>query len=297
MGIQSTTWGLSRSEVAVQARKSAEGFKPLLNRNLRLIRQWDGNKRAPVSARVVWRGLSQIPNSEGKFEMIRLVLTNYYRVSENIKTGPLLQYYIFTDSEFKHMAAPICGDCPHATAADGKRPACYVQWARLGHAWNASERNQELSTEKAAQLSKGLRIRLGSAGDPAAVPMMVWSPILAAADGHTGYTHQWDKDWAQPYAGFLMASVDSATEAELATAKGWRYFGIETPGKPLQGEFKYSGSNQQPVRCLSEASNIACINCMLCNGNANLEKTGKRAPSIVITAHGPGAVNLTARIP
>lgn len=284
MGTQSTTWGLSRSEIAKEARRMARPYKSFLRRNLGIIRDHDGDKAAALSGRIVWQGESLINH-----EPVMVVMTNYARVSENIKTGPMVQFYIFTEKEFQAMAKAICGGCAHSKAAPGKRPACYVQWARLNHAWTAAKKNKPLSLNQACQVVKGMRIRLGAAGDPCAVPLHVWQQLASAASGHTGYTHQWHKEWAQAYSELLMASVDSASEGELATAMGWRWFGVESPGN--------SFDRLPSVRCLSEASDIACINCMLCNGNANLEKTGRRAPNIVITAHGPGAKNVKARIP
>ena len=34
-------------------------------------------------------------------------------------------------------------------------------------------------------------IRLGSYGDPAAVPIEIWDNLCSVAANYTGYTHQW----------------------------------------------------------------------------------------------------------
>jgi hypothetical protein len=75
----------------------------------------------------------------------------------------------------------------------------------------------------------GKFVRLGTYGDPAAVPVDVWRALLRDASGHTGYTHQWQNP-ALPNLSELrslcMASVDTAQEAALATQLGWRYFRV-----------------------------------------------------------------------
>ncbi|MEM7580897.1 MAG: hypothetical protein AAF316_13830, partial [Cyanobacteria bacterium P01_A01_bin.80] len=63
-------------------------------------------------------------------------------------------------------------------------------------------------------------IRIGSYGDPTAVPFDVWEPIISASGRYTGYTHQFhkcDSRWKQ----YLMASVQSESEACIAQSQGW----------------------------------------------------------------------------
>ena len=67
-------------------------------------------------------------------------------------------------------------------------------------------------------------VRLGTYGDPAAVPASIWSDLVAYSDGHTGYTHQWRT--SPGLRGLCMASVDSEEEAIEAWALGWRTFRV-----------------------------------------------------------------------
>jgi hypothetical protein len=60
-------------------------------------------------------------------------------------------------------------------------------------------------------------VRIGSYGDPAAVPLHIWQDFVQGTAGHTGYTHQ----WRTAYPGlreFCMASVDTPSELMEAPA-------------------------------------------------------------------------------
>lgn len=52
-----------------------------------------------------------------------------------------------------------------------------------------ARRHASLQVARAALA--GLPVRLGTYGDPAAVPTVVWQTVLAQSAMHTGYTHQW----------------------------------------------------------------------------------------------------------
>src|SRR5690349_13631841 len=92
----------------------------------------------------------------------------------------------------------VCGDCPHRWSLDG---GCYVN---LGQApvsvWRAWKRGAYSGDERTAlvntALATGTPLRIGSYGDPMAVPASVWTDLLdiARASGRatwTGYTHRW----------------------------------------------------------------------------------------------------------
>jgi hypothetical protein len=120
-------------------------------------------------------------------------------------------------------------------------------------------------------------VRLGTYGDPAAVPVHVWQTLTYAAKGHTGYTHRWRK--APALRTLCMASVDSVAEAREAHALGWRYFRVAMPSDLARLDIE--------ARCPASAEagkKLTCAQCMACAG-AN----GRRG-SIVIQAHGGFAV-------
>jgi hypothetical protein len=49
----------------------------------------------------------------------------------------------------------------------------------------------EARQDELSAIFAGRLVRLGSYGDPAAVPVWVWQAVMKQADGGTGYTHQW----------------------------------------------------------------------------------------------------------
>ena len=109
-------------------------------------------------------------------------------------------------------------------------------------------------------------------GDPTAVPFDVWEPIISASGGHTGYTHRWnsnecDSRWKK----YLMASVQSESEASIAQNLGWRTFRVIAPDAPL---------SENEILCRHTKDNATqCEACMLCDGKSN-------KPNIADRVHG-----------
>ena len=286
MGSQSKTMPMTRKEIRAKARRMARAFKSEYRRNLVTTRRLFG-KKAAVSGRTVWRGPSQLDPSK----WVRVVLSNYVRPSENIKTGPMLQVAIFTDEEWEAMAYEICGNCPHGKDATekGKRAACYVQWDRIKGAWEASHSNRALTLRQGSDMCHGMKVRFGMAGDPMAVPLYVWKMLLSKAKGVTGYTHQWYRtmdpmcpDYFRGYETIFMASVDSPEQGVYATRHGWRWFAVQSDPSQDYGD-------ATPCKALPETEggkDLACSQCLLCG------PIGKK--NIVIPAHGPGKGNVKA---
>jgi hypothetical protein len=128
-------------------------------------------------------------------------------------------------------------------------------------------------------------IRLGSYGDPVAVPLGVWTELLSWSGGHTGYTHQWRRPDSQDYSGILMASVETKVQREEASALGWRTYRIigetERPGK---GEITCLAAKERKMR-------TTCAECLLCSGSAG----PANRPDITIRLHGAPNVIYSAR--
>lgn len=202
--------------------------------------------------------------------------------TSNRKTGDMVQTWILVEGESPLEAsregsdASVCGDCPHRWATGG---GCYVNLGQAPNSvWKAYQRGiydaPEHVERVVAALQRGTPLRIGSYGDPAAVPVGVWRDLLdIAGDGAkwTGYTHQWRH--ASPYQGFLMASVDTHEEAEEARANGWRYFRVGS-GTGAIGE----------IECLAETRQLTCAECGLCNGTKNGAR--KTVGNIYINPHG-----------
>lgn len=158
--------------------------------------------------------------------------------STNAKTGPMVQTWIMRADENPLEASAqghdssVCGDCPrrHSLGGDcyvtlGQAPcSVWAHWAKHGSPGANWHRLEHRTRLRAAAMEHGLR--LGSYGDPAAVPTYIWRWVMRRLTPrlHTGYTHQWSRDLAPWYRDNLMASCDSIADAERARVAGWRYF-------------------------------------------------------------------------
>jgi hypothetical protein len=133
------------------------------------------------------------------------------------------------------------------------------------------------TVDQVREALQGRRLRIGSYGDPAAAPVDLWRMLASMADGHVGYTHQWQAVGfdAAAWAPLVMASADTRAETLQAEALGMRYFRVS------------NGVDRQDreVTCPASAEGgrkAQCSDCMLCAG------TTKRARSIVIADHAAG---------
>lgn len=218
--------------------------------------------------------------------------------SDNRKTGNMVQIWI-QRSDVHPVAAirsgadrAICGDCVHrGNGIDGGGRSCYVNVGQApATVWQGDQRGiyPELTTDIAQRYLVGRPIRLGSYGDPAAVPEEVWRNLfrVARTTRWTGYTHQWRK--RPDLKDLCMASCDSIAEAAEAIANGWRPFVV------LSGSSDASALPMRTIPCPASAENprTTCDRCTLCAGSS--ERTA-RAPAITIQAHGSGAVYIAKR--
>ncbi len=220
----------------------------------------------------LWRGPSRLDGGP-------IVAIATWGGSRNPKTGEMVQTWILradqTPGEARRAGADaaICGDCVH------RGGTCYVNvgWgpSRVWHAWKAGRYEQRLTVELAAQL-RALPLRLGSYGDPAAVPGRVWRRIRG--DRTTGYTHQWRQPWARKMSTYLMASVESQAEAAEAQARGWRPFLVVPLNRSLPDGYAWC-----PSDALNPGRKVPCEDCGACSGTRGGSKP------IAIYAHGAGA--------
>jgi hypothetical protein len=217
-----------------------------------------------------------------------VVIVTALESSANDKTGNLAQSFILCADVDPVTAAntgndaTICGQCRHrpALAKESGAPLCYVN---KGHAplqvFKAYKRGRytKAPPRTIARALTGLKLRIGTYGDPAAAPVGLWEALTQHTDDHTGYTHQWKEkgfDHAR-WARLAMASADSLDDAALANLHGMRAFRVSI------------GPDRQTAETICPASTEAgkrtqCAACMLCAG------TSKAARDIVIQDHGPG---------
>lgn len=215
--------------------------------------------------------------------------------SGNIKTGNMIQTHIIRADMDPMQASKtgddyaICGNCTHKgtpSTDPAKKTAqgrtCYVNLGQgpnqVFKAYKTGKYPTVQTPQEIAAIGNGRMVRLGTYGDPAAVPATVWDALLKGSTGHTGYTHQHDKS---PDYSRMMYSADNAQDALQAQSKGYRTFRVI----PVQ-DYNQNGKASilaNEILCPASKENdkgITCSTCKLCTGNTT------KAKSIAIVAHG-----------
>lgn len=226
---------------------------------------------------VLFEGSSRI---NGK--PIVVIATGLNETSGNVKTGAMVQTWIL-HSEMNPLQAhdqgeddAICGDCIHRHGR-----SCYVNIGIGGPSavYKAYKRGiyPKVSLEDMPQYFKDRNVRLGSYGDPVAVDISVWDAVLKLAHKHTGYTHQHRKIQHKAYQKYLMASCETADQANKALSNGWKPFYVRQADDALPaGMFVCPASKEG-------GNKRTCETCMACHGGT---WNGKQAtPTIIL--HGP----------
>lgn len=240
---------------------------------------------------IFYRGPSMLDGSP-----IIAIATGTAKGSRNTKTGGEVQTWIMRDDMSPVDAvktgadSAICGSCALRGDGTGANRSCYVTVFQAPLVvWKAAQRGlyPVLSPADAADVVSGKVVRLGSYGDPAAVPVSVWNTLVARVSGHTGYTHQWMRHNAGELRHLVMASCDTEDEARFARGMGWRTFRVmrsnETVTKPA--EIACPASKEAGAK-------TSCALCKACGGTS-----AKAKVSIAILAHGAaGKVNAFNRI-
>jgi hypothetical protein len=222
------------------------------------------------NGRVLYEGPSMLDGVP-----IVVIATGFDEGSANAKTGGMIQTWILRQDIPPHHAyksdagASVCGQCPHRL-----NQSCYVRWYQAPlSVWNCWRTGSGYAPAEPADFD-GVQLRLGSAGDPAAVPAEVWARILPRVAGHTGYTHQWREPFAAHLRGVVQASCDTLADLDAARSAGWRTFTVLPIG---------TADPASTVHCaasVERGAKTSCARCGLCDG--------ARA-DVVITAHGSTA--------
>jgi len=223
---------------------------------------------------------------------IVVIATGLAKASKNAKTGAMIQTYIIRadmgplDAVRTGADASICGTCPHRGDGTGKGRSCYVTLIHgPASVWRSYQRGvyPKADAFTAAQLFAGRMVRLGTYGDPAAAPFALWTVALSAAEGWTGYTHQWRAIPAK-WAALVMASADSLADMDTAHALGYRTFRVTAaPFENVKGREAVCPASEEKGKVAS------CITCKACMGTS-----GKARVSIQIAAHGTGKRHVAA---
>lgn len=227
---------------------------------------------------ILYEGPSLIDGSP-----IVAIVTGLASKSANPKTGDMLQTWILrTDVDPKAASengqdSAICGTCPMRRNVETGKRRCYVPtWQAPLSVWKAYKRGAYAPIDT---ILEGRKLRLGSYGDPGAVPFEVWESALRGTVGHTGYTHAWKEKNADPrFATILMASVDFPWQAQYAEARRYRYFRVATPGDAP------ANNTRREIACPAskERGHVTdCATCLACSGTSN----PKRQFNVVINEH------------
>lgn len=226
------------------------------------------------SGYIIYRGASLL---DGK-PIVVVAITK----SSNAKTGDMVQTYILADNGKSPVESAksledvsVCGDCKHRRGMGG---SCYVN---LGQGARSVMDGvmRGIYPEKILRPQiecAGRKVRLGTYGDPAAVPAVVWSSLLQNAAGHTGYTHQWASGKADHVKQWCMASADTMQEMALAKLNGWRTFRVRSD----DDSHVYSKEMACPASA-EQGKRLTCQDCMACSGGVDSKKA-----SVTIIVHG-----------
>lgn len=224
---------------------------------------------------VIYQGPSRLDG-----QPIVAVVTGLRDRSDNPKTGDMLQTYVLRadvpplDAVESGADASVCGDCVHRKVNGAG--SCYVNVGQGPRAVYAAYSEDSYPTLDPVGLGAGRIVRLGTYGDPVAVPIEVWDGLLTGSLGHSGYTHQWKYAIAREYRRLLMASVETEAQMRFARRKGWRTFRVKNADEPaLRGEAVCPASEEAGRR-------KTCQECLACDG----AREGDRRVGIVIAVHG-----------
>lgn len=225
---------------------------------------------------VVWKGPSALNGSE-----VVLIATRGSKASANKKTGAIIQTYILQTQGKPYVLAKagldvgVCGQCEHKPTLNG---SCYVRLDTgpnmvFGAYVRGSYPQFPLEGPTPFQ---GEVIRMGSYGEPTAIPFAVWGALLRGTVGHTGYTHQWKDPRFLDFKQLCMASCDSPQDYREATAQAWRTFYVVPKGRPVGvvGAFLCPASEEGGKK-------LTCSECLACDGTIN-----NRKASVYIPVHG-----------
>ena len=238
---------------------------------------------------IIYQGPSMLDGAP-----IVAIATGFTKQSANTKTGgELIQTWILRADMAPQEAlnngadASICGDCRHRgeiVAGKNSSRACYVNIAHAPRAvYECFKRGRYRKAPQCelGSIFNGLGVRLGSYGDPAAVPLYVWDNTLCQAKFNTGYTHQWQTADVS-YAKYCMASVDTESERAMANAMGYRTFRVRHIDDAILDREVICPASEEA------GHKTTCDKCRACGG------TGSKAlVDIVIAVHG-GASKIKA---
>ena len=232
---------------------------------------------------IIYQGQSLIDGKD--------IVVIYFNGSKNTKTGNMAQTYIIRSDIDPMLASKtgadysICGNCKHkGTPTDdpNRKQAinrtCYVKlYQGVLSTYRAFKKGNYsvIKHHKDIQsLGENQVIRLGTYGDPSAVPSYIWDSLLSKAKKHTSYTHQSHNSSCDVRSDISMMSADSYEESKKFWSKGLRTFRV------MQKDEVLDKTKEVLCPASKEAGRrTTCATCVLCSGS-NLN-----AKSVAIYQH------------
>jgi len=220
--------------------------------------------------------------------------------SKNTKTGNMAQTYIIR-ADIDPVTAnrigedySICGACPLKGVPNIEKSkgwadnrACYVNLIHgPNQVYKAYKAGKYKQADTLTKLGEGHNIRLGTYGDPLAVPSHIWRALTLKAKGFTGYTHQ-SETLPESNISRVMISTESKDQAQSLHSKGIRTFRV-IPISTYR-ELGQDSILKTEVLCpasIEAGKKTTCNNCNLCQGQYI------KAKSIAIVSHGIGKSHL-----
>jgi len=240
------------------------------------------------NAGIIYEGKSLV---DGK--PIVVILSGKLNRSNNTKTGDMLQTNIIRQDIAPTVASKIgedysiCKSCIHRGFVDlnskkgtAEGRSCYVNLLFLNNIYRAYKRGKysHLTKEDLRIMLFGESLRIGSYGDPGAVPSEVWLNLIYNYEikNHTGYSHQILDDnnkiinENKYLADFCMVSCDNIKQAKVAWSNNLRTYRTITSYDQIDWSYEI-------VCPESYLKSVNCKSCGLCRGSK-----GSKAKSIAI---------------
>jgi hypothetical protein len=252
---------------------------------------------------IIYQGKSQLDNQTN---IVCIATDN----SSNQKTGSMVQTWIL-HADLDPISAnrwgndrAICGECIHKGTekslfelrGTAEQRSCYV--LLLGpqsiYKTYVAGGYKTARPDKLDKLGSGRIIRVGSYGDPAAVPADIWRNLLQDCAGWTGYSHQLlsaDKTNLNSqfleYSDFCMLSADTIEQAQLAWSQGLRTY------RTVESVEEIDKDHEVLCSASEQAGKVTtCAKCKLCSGSKGKARFAK---SIAIPVHGTGKKHFSAK--
>ena len=219
-----------------------------------------------INGAIIYKGASCING-----DPVVLIVTNISAPSLNKKTSDMLQTWILPDNDKTPQQnvdagsdVSVCGGCKRRHYLGGD---CYVKpWRDVGSVFKSYKRgNYPFFNNKLVKKYpriKNTPLRIGSYGEPAAIPFIAWFRLLRHVTAWTGYTHQWQRvDFDHRLKKYVVASVDNFVEKDQAQALGFHTYRVGN----------YNNAQHDEINCpasIEQGNRLNCAECLRCNGQS-----------------------------